>query len=79
VGGQQTSMKRRPETCGVRRSGLRGPDHNLASNVIQCNLEVAVEALPPGYWTHGSVHELAVPIVIHNAPEAPQPGFWKAC
>lgn len=41
------------------------------------NLDVAVEALPPGYRTHGSVHELAVPIVIHNAPEAPQADYFK--
>jgi phosphonoacetate hydrolase len=41
------------------------------------NLEVAVEALPPGYRTHGSVHELAVPIVIHNAPQAPRADYFK--
>jgi phosphonoacetate hydrolase len=41
------------------------------------NLDAAVEALPPGYRTHGSVHELAVPIVIHNAPGVPQAGYFK--
>jgi phosphonoacetate hydrolase len=41
------------------------------------NLETAVETLPPRYRTHGSVHELAVPIVIHNAPDAPQAGYFK--
>jgi phosphonoacetate hydrolase len=41
------------------------------------NLEAAVEALPSGYRTHGSMHELAVPIVIHNAPDAPQAGYFK--
>jgi phosphonoacetate hydrolase len=42
------------------------------------NLDSAMEALPATYRSHGSRHELNVPIVIHNCPAAPEASFYKS-
>jgi phosphonoacetate hydrolase len=40
-------------------------------------LDVAVERLPQGFRTHGSLHEMNVPVVIHNAPGAPPAEYFQ--
>jgi phosphonoacetate hydrolase len=41
------------------------------------NLDTSMEILPATYRTHGSLHELNVPIVVHNCPAAPERSFYK--
>jgi phosphonoacetate hydrolase len=41
------------------------------------NLDSAMETLRSDFRTHGSLHELNVPVVIHNAPTAPRPDYFK--
>jgi phosphonoacetate hydrolase len=41
------------------------------------NLDTSREALPATYRSHGSLHELSVPIVVHNCPVAPERSFYK--
>jgi phosphonoacetate hydrolase len=41
------------------------------------NLEVEMERMPAEYRTHGSLHELDVPIVIHNAHGAPAADYFR--
>jgi phosphonoacetate hydrolase len=41
------------------------------------NLDAATETLPKDFRTHGSSHELDVPLVLHNAPEAPGSDYFK--
>jgi phosphonoacetate hydrolase len=42
------------------------------------NLDSPMEALPATYRSHGSRHELNVPIVIHNCPASPESSFYKS-
>jgi phosphonoacetate hydrolase len=41
------------------------------------NLETAVERLPKDFRTHGSLHEMNVPVVVHNAPGAPPADYFR--
>jgi phosphonoacetate hydrolase len=41
------------------------------------NLDTAMEALPKDFRTHGSLHELNVPVIVHDAPMAPHSGYFK--
>jgi phosphonoacetate hydrolase len=41
------------------------------------NLDAAMERLPPGFRTHGSLHEMNVPVVIHNAAGAPPAEYFQ--
>ena len=41
------------------------------------NLDTAVERLPQGFRTHGSLHEMNVPVVIHNAAGAPPAEYFQ--
>lgn len=41
------------------------------------NLDSAMETLRSDFRTHGSLHELAVPVVIHNLPTAPRSDYFK--
>jgi phosphonoacetate hydrolase len=41
------------------------------------NLDAAVERLPQGFRTHGSLHEMKVPVVIHNAANAPPAEYFQ--
>jgi phosphonoacetate hydrolase len=41
------------------------------------NLEVEMERMPPAFRTHGSLHELEVPIVIHNARGVPGADYFR--
>lgn len=36
-----------------------------------------MELLPEDYRSHGSLHESDVPLIIHNARNAPQPGYFR--
>jgi phosphonoacetate hydrolase len=40
------------------------------------NLDTAMEILPKGFRTHGSLHEMNVPVIIHNAPSAPPADYF---
>jgi phosphonoacetate hydrolase len=40
-------------------------------------LDTAVERLPPGFRTHGSLHEMNVPVILHNAPGAPRAEYFQ--
>jgi phosphonoacetate hydrolase len=40
-------------------------------------LDTAVERLPQGFRTHGSLHEMNVPVVLHNAPGAPPAEYFQ--
>jgi phosphonoacetate hydrolase len=40
-------------------------------------LDTAVERLPQGFRTHGSLHEMNVPVVVHNAPGAPPGEYFQ--
>jgi phosphonoacetate hydrolase len=40
-------------------------------------LDAAVERLPQGFRTHGSLHEMDVPVIIHNAPNAPRADYFR--
>jgi phosphonoacetate hydrolase len=40
-------------------------------------LDTAVERLPQGFRTHGSLHEMNVPVVVHNAPGAPPAEYFQ--
>src|SRR5215475_9326912 len=39
-------------------------------------LDVEMERIPPEFRTHGSLHELDVPIVIHNARGSPHAAYF---
>ncbi len=41
------------------------------------NLDTAMEVLPKGFRTHGSLHEMNVPVVVHNAPGAPGVDYFQ--
>jgi phosphonoacetate hydrolase len=41
------------------------------------NLETGMEVLPKDFRTHGSLHEMDVPIVIHNALGAPHADYFQ--
>ncbi len=41
------------------------------------HLETEVETLPADFRTHGSLHELDVPLIVHNAANAPDAGYFK--
>jgi phosphonoacetate hydrolase len=41
------------------------------------NLDTSMEVLPVTYRSHGSSHELSVPVVVHNCPGAPAHSFYK--
>ena len=41
------------------------------------NLETAMEVLPKDFRTHGSLHEVDVPVIVHNAPAAPRSDYFK--
>jgi phosphonoacetate hydrolase len=40
------------------------------------NLDTAMEILPAGFRTHGSLHEMKVPVILHNAPGAPKADYF---
>jgi phosphonoacetate hydrolase len=40
-------------------------------------LETGMEVLPKEFRTHGSLHELDVPVIIHNARAAPPSDYFK--
>jgi phosphonoacetate hydrolase len=40
-------------------------------------LDAAVERLPQGFRTHGSLQEMDVPVVLHNAPGAPSAEYFQ--
>jgi phosphonoacetate hydrolase len=40
-------------------------------------LDTAVERLPQGFRTHGSLHEMNVPVVLHNATGAPPAEYFQ--
>jgi phosphonoacetate hydrolase len=40
-------------------------------------LDTAVERLPQGFRTHGSLHEMNVPVVLHNAAGAPPAEYFQ--
>jgi phosphonoacetate hydrolase len=39
--------------------------------------ESASETLPEGFRSHGSPHELEVPLIVHNAPAAPRRDYFE--
>lgn len=41
------------------------------------NLDTAMEVLPKDFRSHGSLHELNVPVIVHNAPTAPHSDYFK--
>jgi phosphonoacetate hydrolase len=41
------------------------------------NLDSATETLRSDFRTHGSLHELNVPVVLHNAPTAPRSDYFE--
>jgi phosphonoacetate hydrolase len=41
------------------------------------NLETSMERLPKDFRTHGSLHEMDVPVILHNAPSAPHAGYFQ--
>jgi phosphonoacetate hydrolase len=41
------------------------------------NLDSGMEVLPMGFRTHGSLHEIDVPVVVHNAPAAPRGDYFR--
>jgi phosphonoacetate hydrolase len=41
------------------------------------NLDSAVERLPNTFRTHGSLHEMDVPVILHNAPGAPRADYFR--
>lgn len=41
------------------------------------HLETEYEDLPDDYRSHGSTYELDVPLIIHNASDAPAPEFFR--
>jgi phosphonoacetate hydrolase len=41
------------------------------------NLDTAMEVLPAGFRSHGSFHEMEVPIIVHNACAAPPPDYFQ--
>jgi phosphonoacetate hydrolase len=40
-------------------------------------LETGMEVLPKEFRTHGSLHELDVPVIVHNARAAPPSDYFK--
>jgi len=41
------------------------------------NLETGMEMLPADFRTHGSIHEMSVPMVLHNARTAPPADYFR--
>jgi phosphonoacetate hydrolase len=41
------------------------------------HLDVEMERMPAEFRTHGSLHELDVPLVLHNARGAPEVGYFR--
>jgi phosphonoacetate hydrolase len=41
------------------------------------NLETGTEQLPKDFRTHGSLHEMDVPVILHNAPGAPHADYFQ--
>jgi phosphonoacetate hydrolase len=41
------------------------------------NLDTAMEILPKGFRTHGSLHEMNIPVIVHNAPAAPRADYFQ--
>lgn len=41
------------------------------------NLETGMEVMPKDFRTHGSLHEVDVPVIVHNAPAAPSSDYFK--
>jgi phosphonoacetate hydrolase len=41
------------------------------------NLETGTERLPREFRTHGSLHEMDVPVVLHNAQNAPRADYFQ--
>jgi phosphonoacetate hydrolase len=41
------------------------------------NLETEMEVLPKDFRSHGSLHEMDVPVILHNARAAPPSDFFK--
>ena len=46
-------------------------------NTVFGNLETGMEMLPADFRTHGSLHEMSVPVVLHNAPTAPRADYFR--
>jgi phosphonoacetate hydrolase len=40
------------------------------------NLDMAMEIMPKGFRTHGSLHEMNVPVILHNALGAPKADYF---
>jgi phosphonoacetate hydrolase len=40
------------------------------------SLDTSMEILPKGFRTHGSLHEMNVPVIVHNAPSAPKADYF---
>jgi phosphonoacetate hydrolase len=36
-----------------------------------------MERLPKDFRTHGSLHEMDVPVILHNAPGSPQADYFR--
>jgi phosphonoacetate hydrolase len=36
-----------------------------------------MEVMPKDFRTHGSLHEVNVPVIVHNAPAAPRSDYFK--
>jgi phosphonoacetate hydrolase len=36
-----------------------------------------MERLPKDFRTHGSLHEMDVPVILHNAPSAPHADYFR--
>jgi phosphonoacetate hydrolase len=47
-------------------------------NTVFGGLDTEMESLPLEYRSHGSTSEAKVPVYIHNAERAPDPGFFRA-
>jgi phosphonoacetate hydrolase len=42
------------------------------------NLDAELVSLPPEYRSHGSLDEAKVPLVVYNAPRAPEAGYFRS-
>ena len=41
------------------------------------NLDTSMEMLPKDFRTHGSLHEMNVPVIVYNAPSAPRADYFQ--
>jgi phosphonoacetate hydrolase len=41
------------------------------------NLDTDTEVLPEGFRSHGSLHEMEVPVIIHNSSAAPRSDYFQ--